>query len=134
MNKKTQDGFSLLEVLLAVVILGVGILGAVSLQTTSFRSTGDATRREQAMTIARTELDYQRGLSATSRLTGTRSCRSSTTSGMTCTVTVTPCVMNVTTGALTCPTTATSIIDRVSVTVTWPSNKSVTLQSLVAAR
>jgi|GEM_PF-6259084 len=133
-SKNGQAGFSLLEVLLAVVILGVGVLGAVSMQTSSFRSTGDAARMERAMTIARTELDYQRGLNAATRLTGTRSCQSGTDSAISCSVTVTACTIDAPTGTLTCPVTGTSNIDRVSVTVTWRPGKTLTIQGLVAAR
>lgn len=46
-----EKGFSLLEVLIALVILAVGVLGLAALQTTGLRFTHDAYVRSQATVI-----------------------------------------------------------------------------------
>ena len=45
-------GFTLLEVLIAVVILSIGLLGLAGLQTTGLRNNQDAYARTQAATLA----------------------------------------------------------------------------------
>ncbi len=45
-------GFTLLEVLIAVVVLSIGLLGLAGLQTTGLRNNQDAYARTQAATLA----------------------------------------------------------------------------------
>ena len=45
-------GFTLLEVLIAVVVLSIGLLGLAGLQTTGLRNNQDAYARTQATTLA----------------------------------------------------------------------------------
>ncbi|MFZ5722039.1 MAG: type IV pilus modification protein PilV [Pseudomonadota bacterium] len=51
-GKGTQRGFSLLEVLIAMLILGVAVMGFAGLQVRALQSTGVAHVRSQAMTLA----------------------------------------------------------------------------------
>jgi type IV pilus assembly protein PilV len=53
-------GFSLIEVLIAMTILGVGLLGVAALQTTSVRVNQSANFRSQATALAATMLDAMR--------------------------------------------------------------------------
>lgn len=52
MNGKRHQGFTLIEVLIALVILAVGLLGTASLMTTSLQSNQGANRRSQASLLA----------------------------------------------------------------------------------
>lgn len=47
-----QTGFTIVEVLVALVVLAVGMLGMASLYVTTLRSSGTAVSRVQAVTIA----------------------------------------------------------------------------------
>lgn len=53
----TNDGFTLLEVLIALLILSVGLLGIAGLQLTSLRSNNSAYLRSQATILAYDILD-----------------------------------------------------------------------------
>lgn len=57
---KRGAGFSLIEVLIAITILGVGLLGVAALQTTSVRVNQSANFRSQATALAATMLDMMR--------------------------------------------------------------------------
>lgn len=63
-NKATcrpnQGGFSLLEVLIAVVILSIGLLGLAGLQTTSLQSNFSAAQVSQATFLASDLMDRMR--------------------------------------------------------------------------
>lgn len=52
MSRSRQQGFSLLEVLIAMLILGVAVMGFAGLQVRALQSTGVAHVRSQAMTLA----------------------------------------------------------------------------------
>ncbi|MDR2366026.1 MAG: type IV pilus modification protein PilV [Zoogloeaceae bacterium] len=54
-------GFTLLEVLVAVIILAVGILGLVGLQTSSLKQNQSATARTVAIEYANAIVDKMRG-------------------------------------------------------------------------
>lgn len=55
-----QQGFSLLEVLIALLVLGVGLLGLALLQTTNLRFTQSANQRTQAANLASNLFDIIR--------------------------------------------------------------------------
>jgi type IV pilus assembly protein PilV len=63
-NRKTcgnkQRGFSMIEVLIALVVLAVGLLGMALLQTTNLRFTKSANQRTQATNLATDMLDMIR--------------------------------------------------------------------------
>lgn len=52
MSRSRQQGFSLLEVLVAMLILGIAVMGFAGLQVRALQSTGVAHVRSQAMTLA----------------------------------------------------------------------------------
>ena len=61
MNKATrQQGFTLIEILVAVVVLVVGVLGVVALEVTSKRGTFDALQRSTATSLAEDILERMR--------------------------------------------------------------------------
>jgi len=51
-SRRSSEGFTLLEVLIAVVVLSIGLLGLAGLQTTGLRNNQDAYARTQAATLA----------------------------------------------------------------------------------
>lgn len=51
-HNQQQAGFSLLEVMIAIVIIGVGVLGIAALQTTSSVMTESSVHRGQAAALA----------------------------------------------------------------------------------
>lgn len=51
-NPHRNTGFTLLEVLIAVIVLSIGLLGLAGLQTTGLRNNQDAYARTQATTLA----------------------------------------------------------------------------------
>lgn len=59
-----QQGFSLLEVLIAVLVLAIGVLGAALLQTSALRYSASAADQTQATFIAYDMLDRMRANAA----------------------------------------------------------------------
>lgn len=59
-SPRTQSGFSLIEVMVAVLVLGVGLLGFAFLQTANVRFTQSANYRTQATNFAYELLDQMR--------------------------------------------------------------------------
>ncbi|MEN1939851.1 type IV pilus modification protein PilV [Luteimonas sp. MJ174] len=59
-GKRAQRGFSMIEVLIALVILAVGLLGLALLQTMNLRYTKSAEQRTKAINLASSILDTMR--------------------------------------------------------------------------
>ncbi|MGA8786176.1 MAG: type IV pilus modification protein PilV [Polaromonas sp.] len=59
--RRKQSGFSLLEVLIAIIILSIGMLGAVGMQTTAMQSNKEARNQAAATTFARELAEKMRG-------------------------------------------------------------------------
>ncbi|HET6724948.1 MAG TPA: type IV pilus modification protein PilV [Gammaproteobacteria bacterium] len=59
-RKKSSRGFSLVEILIALVILGVGLLGLVGLQVSSLHASDGAYLRTQASVLAYNLFDRMR--------------------------------------------------------------------------
>ena len=57
---RRQGGFSLIEVMIAILVLGVGLLGFAMLQTMNLRFTQSANSRTQATNLAYDLLDQMR--------------------------------------------------------------------------
>lgn len=56
-----QGGFSIIEVLVAIIILSVGMLGAVGMQVTAMQSNKEARNQAAATTLARELAEKMRG-------------------------------------------------------------------------
>lgn len=56
-SRKTVQGLGLVEVMVAVLILAIGVLGAAALQATMLRNTQSAYERATAVTLAYSILD-----------------------------------------------------------------------------
>ena len=59
-NKRRQRGFSLLEVLIAILVLSIGLLGLAQMQSIGLRSTHGAYLRTQATLLSGEILDSMR--------------------------------------------------------------------------
>ena len=67
----TADGFTLLEVLVALVVLGTGILGLSANAALVLRLVGDGSRLTVAATVATARLEQLRALPCASVVAGT---------------------------------------------------------------
>ena len=70
-----RSGFTLLEVLVALVILGVGILGLSANAALVARLIGDGSRLTLAATVATSRLEQIRALPCASAMSGTATTR-----------------------------------------------------------
>ena len=60
LRRSRQEGFSMIEVLIAIVVLAIGLLGFALLQTTNLRYTQSANNRTLATNLAYSLLDQMR--------------------------------------------------------------------------
>lgn len=60
-SRREQSGFSLLEVLIAIIILSIGMLGAVGMQAAALQSNKEARNQATATTFARELAEKMRG-------------------------------------------------------------------------
>lgn len=60
LGRRAQGGVSLIEVLIAVLIMGIGLLGMAAMQTTALRNSQSALERSQAAMHAYALLDVMR--------------------------------------------------------------------------
>ncbi len=57
MTKRTQGGFTLIELIIFIVVIGVGVAGVLSVFTTCIRNSADPMVRKQALAIAESLLE-----------------------------------------------------------------------------
>jgi len=81
-------GLTLIEVMIAVLVLGVGVIGAAGLQATALNATRTAEATQRLAATARSELDVVRGMAFTTTEATTTNCVTSATG---CTLAVLPC-------------------------------------------
>ena len=123
---KKQHGLSLVEVMVAMVIIAVGVIAAAGLQTTALKNTTKAQTVNEVTKIAENELSLQRQMDGSGD-----QCETQISSEYTCSVTVIPC--NVQSGAISCSSSiATPKAYQISVNVTGPQQNSVSLSTIVA--
>ena len=56
-NRPRQTGFTLIELIIFIVVVGVGVAGILSVYTTSIKSSADPLVRKQAVAIAESLLE-----------------------------------------------------------------------------
>ena len=56
-SKRPQQGFTLIELIIFIVVVGVGVAGILSVYTTSIKSSADPMVRKQAVAIAESLLE-----------------------------------------------------------------------------
>lgn len=57
MNSRSQKGFTLIELIIFIVVVGAGLAGILSVSTTSIKSSADPLVRKQALAIAESLLE-----------------------------------------------------------------------------
>lgn len=69
-RSRTQQGAGLLEVLIAVLVMGIGLLGIAALQATALRNAQSSMERSQAVVQAYAILDSMRANASVARAGG----------------------------------------------------------------
>ncbi len=130
---KASSGFTLLEVLVAIVVLAVGVLAAASMQTSALSASSRARIDQEVTNTARTEMERQRQFmrSGTAPAPSSPACLSTVPSGHTCTLAVAPC--RIISGALKCANgTGPVVADQVTVGISKPQATPVSLMTVIA--
>jgi len=120
---KSTSGLTLIEVMIAIVVLAVGVLAAASMQTTALRSSNDARAIQAVTEFAERKIELLRQSEPTS---GTTDCSESP---YTCTAVVRACQLSGST--LICTGSGTDAY-QITVTVTGLREKTVTLKTVKA--
>ena len=85
--KNLQEGFSIIEAMIAAVILGFGLIAVTKMQANARFATDLARQRTEAVALASSKIEMLRGgaacASGTSTLDSTTNAQASTTYGMT---------------------------------------------------
>lgn len=85
--KKLQEGFSIIEAMIAAVILGFGLIAVTKMQANARFATDLSRQRSEAVTLASSKIEMLRGGAAcangTSTLDSTTNTQASTTYSMT---------------------------------------------------
>ena len=97
--RRTNRGFTLLEILVALLVLSIGLLGLAGLQTFSLRNNHSAFLRSQAVVLAYDALDRMRS-NRDQAMLGTGSAYNSTYSQAAGSYSATDCSSNCTSSAL----------------------------------
>lgn len=128
---KSSTGLTLIEVLIAIVVLAVGVLAAAAMQTTALRASNDARAIQGVTKIAEAEIEFRRQIDLTTPAGKGTTCKTAVTTGYTCVVDVLPCSLSAT--ALSCSSSASApVADQATVTVDGPRSKTITLRTVKA--
>jgi type IV pilus modification protein PilV len=134
-NKSSQLGLSLVEVLVAILLLAIGVIAAAGLQGTALSASNKASRIQTVTKVAESELDYRRQVDFTMidlTETTTEVCG---TGAEHCTVTIKACdvVVAANSASFDCSDSITDVkAYKVTVSVDGPSDADVTLTTHVA--
>lgn len=141
---KSTVGFTLIEVLVAIVVLAVGVLAAGAMQTSALRASSDARAIQEVTKLAEGEIAFRRQIDLETNPGNLAACQSvsSLPSGFSCQVVIRPCRLVTTAGtpptvAMDCPASgsvalADQVADQATVTVTGLRNKTITLRTVKA--
>lgn len=123
-----QLGLTLIEVMIAVVILAVGVIAAAGMQTSGLQATRVAKAVQELNSAATTELDVWRGSYLSSTTPEKRVCL---TVGDDCHVEVLPCVLSASSLDCTRASVTSPVAHVVTVHVTHVTGRDLQLTSLV---
>jgi prepilin-type N-terminal cleavage/methylation domain-containing protein len=121
----SAKGLTLLEVLVAIVVLAVGVLMAAAMQTSALRASSDASAIQGVTKIAEAEIELRRQIDLTTTAGKATTCKTAVQTGYTCQVEVRPCQLSGT--ALNCTGVGGSSADADQVVVTVTGSRSKTL-------
>jgi prepilin-type N-terminal cleavage/methylation domain-containing protein len=127
---KNVQGLSLIEVLVAILLLSIGVIAAAGLQGTALSASNKASRIQGVTKAAESELDYRRQID----LEGIES-EPCETGAEHCTVVVTPCdvIVSANSASFDCSETITDVkAYKVTVSVDGPGDADITLTTHVA--
>jgi type IV pilus modification protein PilV len=123
---KQNKGLTLIEVMIAIMVIAVGVIAAAGLQATALKNTAKAQAINEVTKIAENELAYQRSFDPDDL-----NCQTSIPSGYSCTTSLTGCAMQA--GALTCnEAIAAPIAFQVGVTVSDTRGNNISLSTIIA--
>ena len=120
---KSGIGLTLIEVLIAIVVLAVGVLAAASMQTTALRASSDAKAIQDVTEFAEREIELLRQFELSS---GSKDCSKLPYN---CNAVIRGCQLSG--NSLTCAGTGTDA-HQITVTVTGPREKTITLKTVKA--
>lgn len=123
---KSTAGMTLLEVLIAIVVLAVGVLAAAAMQTNALSATNDARAIQGVTKLAEEKIEFHRQLDYNDPLTE-RNPECEAPGGYTCTIEVRACQLSGST--LSCTGFGTGA-DQITVTATGPREKTITLRTV----
>lgn len=139
---KSTKGLTLIEVLIAIVILAVGVLAAAAMQTTALRASSDAQVIQGITRLAEGEIAYRRQVNLTVSPGNSTVCPIALTfpTGYSCQIAIRPCQLVITattppTATMSCPTTgsvSSTDAHQITVTVAGPRDKTITLRTVKA--
>jgi type IV pilus assembly protein PilV len=135
MRRHQRDGLTIIEVIVALLILTLGVLGAFALQASALQGTRAAITSQGLATAARTEILLQSQFRRTiaTPIVG-ESCRTPGQSSLyTCSIAVYPCTGSATTVTCTNSNVTGLVAHQVRVTVTAADGRSVNLSTVVKA-
>lgn len=128
---KSVTGLTLIEVLIAIVVLAVGVLAAAAMQTTALRASSDSRAIQGVTEFAEREIELRRQFDLNSAAGRSTTCTSvtPTPTDYTCGVLVSACQLSG--SSLACAGTGTDA-DQIVVTVTGLRGKTITLRTVKA--
>lgn len=133
---KAVAGLTLLEVLIALVVLAVGVLMAAAMQTSALRASGDAAALQGVTRVAENEIAFRRQIGYGDATTDTGAdrgpaCLTAPPEGYECRVDMRYCALLG--AALSCSVgAAPRDADQITVTVGGPRGKTITLRTVKA--
>lgn len=134
----TGSGFTLVEVVIAIGIIGVGLLALFGLQASALTSNRNATLLQELNDLARSELELQREFNRVvdTAVSGESCAVTTEPSGFGCQVAVFPCEYLMASDRLSCGSAA--VVDaparQIVVTVSAPSGGSFRLSTVVKTK
>lgn len=129
MTKSRAGGMTVVEILIALVVLAVGVMAAAQLQTSSLRYSRQAEQLKTGTQIAEAEVEWRRQAAVT--VGADQPCVSYLPDGYTCSATVVPCNAVGAAMTLTCEQDLVSpVAYKIAVTVAGTSTPAFTLSTL----
>jgi type IV pilus assembly protein PilV len=127
--KMKKQGLTLIEVMVAMLVISVGVIAAAGLQTTALKNTSKAQAVNEVTKIAENEISLQRHLDSVDN-----TCETQPPSGFTCSVIIVPC--SIQTGTVTCSSSVVSNVKAYKISVSVADNKqnTISLSTIVASK